>query len=57
MRLFVVWRTTANLKIGYGGVRTWRTTPRGFEINDVSEPPNPLGVLMPRPVRKMFAAP
>jgi hypothetical protein len=45
------------LGISYEGVRTWRTTPRGFEVNDVSEPPNPLGALMPNPVRKMFAAP
>jgi hypothetical protein len=45
------------LKISYEGVRTWRNTPRGFEINDVSEPPNPFAPLMPNPVRKIFTAP
>ncbi len=39
------------------GVRTWRWTPRGFEINDVSEQPSPLAVLMPPVVRKLLATP
>jgi hypothetical protein len=39
------------------GFRTWRTTPRGFEINDVSEPPSPLSALMPPIVRKLLATP
>jgi hypothetical protein len=39
------------------GVRTWRTTPRGFEINDVTEPPSPLAALMPPPVRRFLATP
>jgi hypothetical protein len=44
------------LKIEYAGVRTWRWTPRGFEINDVSEPMNPFAALMPGFVRKAMAA-
>ena len=39
------------------GVRTWRTTPRGFEVNDVSEPASPLAALMPPIVRKLLATP
>lgn len=39
------------------GVRTWRTTPRGFEINDVTEPPSPLSALMPPIVRRLLATP
>jgi hypothetical protein len=39
------------------GVRTWRTTPRGFEINDVTEQPSPLAALMPPGVRKFLATP
>ena len=39
------------------GVRTWRTTPRGFEINDVTEQPSPLAALMPPIVRKILATP
>lgn len=44
------------LKITPEGFRTWRTTPRGFEVNDVSEAPNPLSALMPPIVRKILAA-
>jgi hypothetical protein len=39
------------------GFRTWRTTPRGFEVNDVSEQPSPLAALMPPIVRKLLATP
>lgn len=39
------------------GVRTWRWTPRGFEINDVSEAPSPLAALMPPVVRRLLATP
>lgn len=44
-------------KIKVEGFRTWRTTPRGFEVNDISEAPNPLSALMPPIVRKLLAAP
>ena len=46
-----------HLKIEVEGFRTWRTTPRGFEVNDVSEAPSPLAALMPPIVRKMLATP
>ncbi len=39
------------------GFRTWRTTPRGFEVNDISEAPSPLAALMPPIVRKLLATP
>ena len=39
------------------GFRTWRTTPRGFEVNDVSEAPSPLAALMPPIVRRLLATP
>lgn len=45
------------LKIHPAGFRTWRTTPHGFEINDVSEPPSPLAALMPPLVRRLLATP
>jgi hypothetical protein len=45
------------LKIAVEGFRTYRTTPRGFEINDISEAPNPLSALMPPIVRKLLATP
>ncbi|MDP9238166.1 MAG: hypothetical protein M3P30_12360 [Chloroflexota bacterium] len=45
------------LKIKVEGFRTWRTTPRGFEINEISEAPNPLSALMPPIVRKLLATP
>jgi hypothetical protein len=45
------------LKIHPEGFRTWRFTPRGFEVNDVSEPPSPLAALMPPLVRKLLATP
>jgi hypothetical protein len=39
------------------GYRTWRFTPRGFEINDISEPASPLALLMPGFVRRALATP
>ena len=39
------------------GFRTWRTTPRGFEVNDISEAPSPLSALMPPIVRRLLATP
>jgi hypothetical protein len=45
------------LGIEVEGIRTWRTTPRGFEINDVTEQPSPLAALMPPIVRKLLATP
>lgn len=39
------------------GFRTWRTTPRGFEINDVSEAPSAQAALMPPVVRRLLATP
>jgi hypothetical protein len=39
------------------GFRTYRNTPRGFEINDISEAPSPLAALMPPVVRRMLATP
>ena len=44
-------------KIRPEGVRTYRWTPRGFEINDVTEAPSPLAALMPPIVRKLLATP
>ena len=45
------------LKIHPEGFRTWRFTPRGLEVNDVSEPASPLAALMPPLVRKLLATP
>lgn len=39
------------------GFRTYRDTPRGFEVNEVSESPSPLAALMPPFVRKLLATP
>jgi len=39
------------------GFRTYRDTPQGFEVNDVSEAPSPLAALMPPIVRKLLATP
>jgi hypothetical protein len=50
-------RICKKLKIHVEGFRTWRTTPRGFEINNVSEPASPLAALMPPIVRKLLATP
>jgi len=48
-------RICRKLNIHPDGYRTWRFTPRGFEINDISEPPSPLAALMPRFVRRTLA--
>ena len=45
------------LGIRVEGFRTWRWTPRGFEINDISEPESPLARFMPPVVRKLLATP
>lgn len=50
-------RICRKLKIHVEGYRTWRFTPRGFEVNDVSEPASPLAALMPPLVRKVLATP
>jgi hypothetical protein len=39
------------------GFRTYRSTPRGFEINEISERPSPLAPLMPPFVRRLLATP
>jgi hypothetical protein len=44
-------------KVKVEGFRTYRWTPRGFEINDVSEPASPLAALMPPIVRRILATP
>jgi hypothetical protein len=36
------------------GFRTWRYTPQGLEINDISEPPDIMIALMPPIVRKVL---
>jgi hypothetical protein len=46
-----------SLKIKVDGYRTYRWTPRGFEVNDVSEPMSGLAPLMPPIVRKLLATP
>jgi len=45
------------LKIRPEGFRTWRTTPRGFEVNDISGPPGAFDALMPGFVRRALATP
>ena len=44
-------------KVRPEGFRTWRETPRGFEINDITEARSPLAPLMPPPVRRFLATP
>ncbi len=44
-------------KINVEGFRTWRWTPHGFEVNDISEPMSGLSPLMPPIVRKLMATP
>lgn len=39
------------------GFRTYRATPRGFEVNDISEKPSPLAPLMPPIVRRLLETP
>jgi len=50
-------RICRQLGIRPAGFRTWRTTPRGFEVNDVSQPPSPIAALMPPLVRRLLATP
>ena len=50
-------RICRKLGIRPEGFRTWRTTPRGFEINDISERPSPLAPLMPPFVRRLLETP
>jgi hypothetical protein len=50
-------RICKKLRIHVEGYRTWRTTPRGFEVNDISEPASPLAALMPPLIRKLLATP
>ncbi len=45
------------LKIRPEGYRTWRFTPQGIEINDISEPSSPIAALMPGFVRRALATP
>lgn len=45
------------LGIKVGGYRTYRWTPRGFEVNEVSEPMSGLAPLMPPVVRRLLATP
>ncbi len=45
------------MKIRVGGYRTYRWTPRGFEVNDVSEPMSGLSPLMPPAVQRFLATP
>jgi hypothetical protein len=45
------------LKIRPEGFRTWRTTPRGFEVNDITGPPGAFAALMPGFVRRALATP
>ena len=42
------------LGIRVHGYRTWRYTPQGIEINDISEPPDMMVALMPPIVRKIL---
>lgn len=47
-------RICKKLAIDVYGYRTWRYTPQGLEINDISEPPSVIHGLMPPFVRKMM---
>jgi hypothetical protein len=44
-------------KVKVTAFRTWRETPRGFEINDITEAPSPLAPLMPPFVRNFLKTP
>ena len=41
-------------KIDVYGFRTWRYTPQGLEVNDISEPPGLIHALMPPFARKLM---
>ena len=43
-----------SLGIDVYGFRTWRYTPQGLELNDISEPPGIMTALMPPIVRKLL---
>ncbi len=45
------------LEIDVYGFRTWRYTPQGLEINDISEPPGVITGLMPPFLRKIMRGP
>jgi len=47
-------RICKQLGIDVYGFRTWRYTPQGLEINDISEPPGVMVALMPPFVRKVL---
>ena len=47
-------RICRKLGIDVYGFRTWRYTPQGIEINDISEPPGIMTALMPPLVRKVL---
>ncbi len=42
------------LGIDVYGYRTWRYTPQGLEVNDISEPPGIVHALMPPFARKLM---
>jgi hypothetical protein len=50
-------RICRKLGIRPEGFRTYRDTPRGFEINEISEAPSALAALMPPVVRRFLATP
>lgn len=47
-------RLCRKLGLDVYGFRTWRYTPQGLEINDISEPPGIMVQLMPPLVRKIL---
>ena len=47
-------RICKQLKIDVYGYRTWRYTPQGLEVNDISEPPGIVHALMPPFARKLM---
>ena len=47
-------RICRHLGIDVYGFRTWRYTPQGMEINDISEPPEIVHALMPPFVRRIM---
>ena len=47
-------RICKKLGVDVYGFRTWRYTPQGLEINDISEPPGIIHALMPPFARKLM---
>jgi hypothetical protein len=47
----------SKLKIKHVYHRTWRWTPRGFEVNDITEPMSGLAPLMPPIIRDLLRTP